>query len=170
MLERLQLLLANTKGKSKTQMKTLKNTILPRIALYQILQDEKSKEEAYQIIKDYMTNVVCAEINKKYLMIEKLPLFSLIFQRIFISTVIKSDNWQAECVEDDKNGFKINIHKCLWYDACAENGCPELTRAFCECDNINYGSFRKIRFSRTGSIGMGSSMCDFQFNKVDKSN
>lgn len=168
-LERLRLLLEKTHGKSKTQMKTLRDTILPRIALYQILQDEKSKEEAYQIIKEYMANVVCAEMKKKYLLIEKLPLFSLIFQRIFITTVMKSDNWKVECVRDDKNGFQANIHKCLWYDACVENGCPELTRVFCECDDINYGSFHKIRFFRTGSIGMGSNKCDFQFIKVDKS-
>lgn len=165
MRERLRRLLAKTKGKSQTQMKTLKNTIMPRIALYQIIQEEKSKEESYGIVKEYMTNVVCAEMRKKYLLVEKLPLFSFIFKRIFITTVMKSDNWAAECVQNDKNAFKVIIHKCLWYDACVENGCPELTRIFCECDDMNYGSFHKIRFSRMGSIGMGSKMCDFQFSK-----
>ena len=132
----------------------------------QILQEEKSKEEAYQILKDYLTVVICTGMKEKYLLVEKLPLFSLIFQRLFINAVMKSDNWRAVCVQDDKNRFKINIHKCLWNDACVENGCPELTRAFCECDDINYGSFHKIKFSRTGSIGMGSNMCDFQFTRA----
>lgn len=162
---RLRLLLANTRDKSETQMKTLKNTIMPRIALYQILQDEKSKEEAYQVIKEYMTDVVCAKMKKQYSLIEKVPLFPLIFQKIFITTVMKSDNWEAECVREDKTGFQINIHKCLWHDACVENGCPELTRIFRECDDVNYGSLHKIRFSRKGSIGMGSNICDFQFSK-----
>lgn len=166
MLGRLGLLMANTQGKSQTQIKTLKNTIMPRIALYQILQEEKGMEEAYRIIQEYMINIVCEGMKRKYLLIEKFPLFSFIFQRIFITTVMKSDNWEAECVRNDKNGFKVIIHKCLWFDACVENGCPELTKAFCECDDINYGSFHKIRFYRTGSIGMGSKMCDFQFNKV----
>lgn len=165
MLERLRILLANIQGKSQTQMKTLKNTIMPRIALYQIIQEEKSKEEAYRIVKEYMINVVCKAMKKKYLLAEKLPLFSFIFKKIFISNVMKSDNWEADCVRNDKNGFKVIIHKCLWYDACVENGCPELTRIFCECDDINYGSFHKIVFSRMGSIGMGSNMCDFQFSK-----
>nr|WP_271716038.1 L-2-amino-thiazoline-4-carboxylic acid hydrolase [Anaeromicropila herbilytica] len=138
---------------------------MPRIALYQIIQEEKSKEESFRVIEEYMTNVVCVEMKRKYLLIEKLPLFSFVFKKIFIATVMKSDNWDAECVRNDKYGFKVIIHKCLWYDACVENGCPELTRAFCKCDDINYGSFHKIRFSRTGSIGMGSKMCDFQFSK-----
>lgn len=165
MLERLETLLTNTQGKSQTQMKTLKNTIMPRIALYQILKEEKSKEDAFRIIEEYMTNVVCAGMKKKYLFIENLPLFSFIFKRIFITTVMKSDNWEAECVRNDKNCFKVIIHKCLWYDACVENDCPELTRVFCKCDDINYGSFHKIRFLRRGSIGMGAKMCDFQFSK-----
>lgn len=163
---RLKRLLANTQGKSKTQTKTLRNTILPRVALYQVLQDEMSKDEAYRVVKEYLTTVVCAKMKKQYLQIEKLPLFPKIFQRLFISTVLKSDLWKAECVKDDKTGFQVNIHHCLWQDACVENGCPELTRAFCECDDINYGSLHKIRFSRTGSIGMGAEQCDFHFDRV----
>ena len=167
MMKRLGILLTKTQGKSKSQMKTLKDTIMPRIALYQILIEEKSKEDAFRIVEEYMTTVVCSGMKKKYLAIEKVPFFFMIFRKIFITTVMKSDNWETECVRNDKDGFKVIMHKCLWYDACVENGCPELTRVFCQCDDINYGSFHKIRFSRIGSIGMGAETCDFQFSKIN---
>lgn len=158
-------LLANTTGRTKTQMKTLKNVILPKVALYQALQKEMPQEQAYQVVKEYMVTVVCAKSKEQYLMIEKLPGFPAVFQKLFVRTVLKSDNWKAECVQANKAGFQVDIHQCLWNDACVENGCPELTKVFCECDDINYGSLKKITFSRTGSIGKGSTLCDFHFKR-----
>ena len=51
-------LIANTKGKSKNQMKTLVQTILPRIALYKVLSvDEFSKANAYEYVRKYMIDM-----------------------------------------------------------------------------------------------------------------
>ena len=53
--------------------------------------------------------------------------------------------------------------RCLWHTACAENGCAELCRLFCESDNVTYGGLRKIGFSRTKTLGCGGNCCDFHF-------
>lgn len=168
--KRLARLVAETKGKSKNQMKTLTKTILPRIALYQVLLEVPTEQpEAYRVIQKYLIEVVCDRMKKSYRLFEKLPAFYSIFRKIFTSSVVKSDNWDSKLLHSDREYFSLDIHKCLWYDACAENKCPEICRLFCECDDINFGSLRKIAFIRNGSIGLGQSKCDFTFKAVRKS-
>ena len=59
-------LIKNTKNKSKNQMKTLIQTILPRIALYKaMLKDGLSDEEVYQHMQKYMIDIVAKQ--KHYL-------------------------------------------------------------------------------------------------------
>ena len=55
-------IIKNTSGKTKNQMKTLMQTILPRIALYKALQNFSSnRDELYIKIKKYMIDVVAAK-------------------------------------------------------------------------------------------------------------
>ena len=54
-------LIKNIENKSENQMKTLIQTILPRIALYKILlKDDYTKEKVYEYIKKYMLDKVAA--------------------------------------------------------------------------------------------------------------
>lgn len=54
--------IASTKNKSENQMKTLEQTILPRIALYKVLLKESStKDNAYEYIRKYMIDVVAKQ-------------------------------------------------------------------------------------------------------------
>jgi len=161
--DELQKLIAEIKGKTRQQRKTLIYTILPKIALYRVLQASMTKEEAYGVIDDYLQSRVCVKSIKQYRMMEKLPNFFSIYRTAFSYVVLHSDNWKAECLSSNRDEFQINIHQCLWYDACFENGCPELTRAFCACDDTLYESLQKMRFFRSGSIGRGNEQCDFRF-------
>ncbi len=166
---RLEELLDKTKGKTKNQMKTLRVTIMPRIALYQVLQEEGfSKEASYDIVKTYMVDVVCAKMVKKFRKFDKLPFLYYLLKRNIKNNLLNSDNWEVTLVSEDKNSFAMDVHKCLWYDATVENGCPELCRAFCECDDITFAAFSKVDFYREGSLGMESSKCDFKFTKAKK--
>lgn len=45
-------IIKNTKNKTPNQIKTLNNTILPRIALYKALNEFYSQDEAYSIVKN----------------------------------------------------------------------------------------------------------------------
>ena len=49
----------NTKDESEKQMKTLNQTILPRIALYKVLMETGfSKDEAYEHMRKYMIEII----------------------------------------------------------------------------------------------------------------
>ncbi len=162
-------LLAKTVGKTKNQMKTLRVTIMPRIALYQVLQEEGiPKQEAYDIVKIYMVDVVSANMVKKFKKLNKMPFLYQLLKKNIKNNLLNNDNWEATLVSEDKDGFSMDVHKCLWYDATVENNCPELCRAFCECDDILFDAFSKVNFYREGSLGMESSKCDFKFTKAKK--
>ena len=161
--DELRKLIAEINGKTRQQRKTLVKTILPRIALYRVLQVFMTKEEALGVIHDYLQSRVCAKMIKQYRMMEKLPNFFSLYRISFSYVVLHSDNWRAECLFSSRNKFQINIHQCLWYDACFENGCPELTSAFCACDDTLYNCLHKMRFFRAESIGRGNELCDFRF-------
>lgn len=55
-------LIESTKDKTKNQMKTLCQTILPRIARYKtLLSDDTHKENAYECMRKYMLDKVAAK-------------------------------------------------------------------------------------------------------------
>ena len=61
--ELLDILIRNTENKTKDQMKTLTQTILPRIALYKVLnQSGLSQEDVYRHMRNYMLDIVGTEI------------------------------------------------------------------------------------------------------------
>ena len=50
--------IARTEGKSPNQMKTLTETILPRVALYKALSERFPHEDAYKTMRAYMLEIV----------------------------------------------------------------------------------------------------------------
>ncbi len=167
--DELEILLNKTKDKTETQMVTLRKTIMPRIALYNVLQRHGiNKDEAYTIVKSYMVDVVCARMTSKFQKLNKMPFLYQIMKKNIVKSLLHGGNWEAELINDEKDTFTCHVHKCLWYDATVENGCPELCRAFCECDDINFDAFTKVDFYREGSLGMGCDKCDFKFTKSKK--
>ena len=69
-------LIKNTQNKSKNQMKTLIQTILPRIAMYKILsKEEVSEDEVYQYMRKYMIDKIAAKKHASTAKMEKVPGF-----------------------------------------------------------------------------------------------
>lgn len=164
----LRTILESATGKSESQLRTLEKTILPRVALYKVLEELWDQKKAYDTVEKYMFTIVGQKINKQYSALEFLPGFFYIFRKIMVSTIKKSDNWVTEVVKNDSISVKYNITKCLWYDACKENDCPELCKVFCDTDHVIYDSMKKIKFVRKGTLGTGSSCCDFCFLNREK--
>lgn len=161
-------LIKNTKDKSKNQMKTLIQTILPRIALYKTLIDSNySKEKANEYMKKYMLETIAAKKHTSMVKMEKVPGFYSIYSKIFLKIMRKTD-LQKSTQNHDKNHFDVTINKCLWHTACVENGCEELCRLFCDVDDVTYGGLKKIGFTRTKTLGYGGDCCDFHFYKKKK--
>lgn len=151
-------------GKSKSQQKTLSETILPSIALYKALKGELLQDKAYAYMQKYMVEKAAAQKHASTAKMEIVPGFYALYSRVFLRVMRKSDLW-ASTQKRGKDAFDVTISKCLWHTTCTENDCPELCRLFCEADNVTYGGLRKIGFSRTQTLGCGGSCCDFHFFK-----
>ena len=158
-------LIKNTKNKSKNQMKTLIQTILPRIALYKaMVKDGLLDEEVYQHMQKYMIDIVAKQKHLSMKKMEKVPYFYFLYSNIFLRVVHKTDLW-ASTQKHGKNYFDVTMKKCLWHTACVENGCEKLCRLFCDVDDVTYGGLKKIGFARTKTLGYGGDCCDFHFYK-----
>lgn len=155
----------NAFNKTKNQLKTLKNTILPRIALYKALNNYGfSIEDSNNHMKNYMLNYIAKSKHNSMVKMEKVPGFYSLYSKMFLKIMRKTDLQQSKQKHDAKS-FDVTITKCLWHQACVENECPELCRLFCDVDNITYGELNKIGFTRTQTLGYGGDCCDFHFFK-----
>lgn len=155
----------NAFNKTKNQLKTLKNTILPRIALYKALNNYGfSMEDSNNHMKNYMLNYIAKSKHNSMVKMEKVHGFYSLYSKIFLKIMRKTDLQQSKQKHNAKS-FDVTITKCLWHQACVENECPELCRLFCDVDNITYGELNKIGFTRTQTLGYGGDCCDFHFFK-----
>lgn len=154
-----------TKESSPSRLKTMKETILPRVAVYGILKENGLEADVF--LDQYIREIVGPVMHNTYAKMEKIPFFYAIYSRMFVKFTDKSDAWMCDS-KMGKNQFVLNIHKCLWHDVCSEYGLPEACRFFCECDNYTYGGLNKIQFTRTKTLGTGGELCDFCFSKKGK--
>lgn len=158
-------LITNTKNKSKNQMKTLTNTILPRIALYKVLQKEDlPKDEVTNYMRKYMIEKIAQKKHSSTAKMEIVPGFYSIYSKVFLKIMRTTDLQKSE-QKCGKGFFDVTIKKCLGHTACIENDCPELCRLFCDVDNVTYGGLKKIGFIRTQTLGYDGKCCDFHFYK-----
>ncbi len=161
----LEILVKNTVNKSENQMKTLTQTILPRIALYKTLsKDDFSQEAVYEYMRKYMIDKIAAKKHLSTAKMELVPGFYRIYSSIFLKIMRTTDLQESEQVCGN-DYYDVTIKKCLWHTACVENGCENLCRLFCDVDNVTYGGLRKIGFTRTKTLGYGGDCCDFHFYK-----
>ena len=64
--------------------------------------------------------------------------------------------------------WRVDMMKCPYHDTCAEYGCPELCRCFCDSDDISYtGLHPKLIWERSMTLGRGDDRCDFCM-KIEK--
>lgn len=156
-------LIENTKNKSENQMKTLVQTVLPRIALYKTLsKDSLSKEDVYAYMRKYMLDKVAAKKHASTAKMELVPGFYSIYSHIFLK-IMRTTDLQESVQSHTKDSYDVTITKCLWHTACQKNGCEELCRLFCDVDDVTYGGLKKIGFTRTQTLGYGGDCCDFHF-------
>lgn len=115
-------LIEHIENKTKNQRKTLIQTILPRIALYKSLQEEKLEQQViHGYMQKYMLDMVAAQKHASTAKMEKVPGFYTIYSHIFLKIMRTTDLWES-VQEHDKNSFDATITTCLWHTACVENG------------------------------------------------
>ncbi len=74
--------------------------------------------------------------------------------------------WDIEFPKAERNRFAMTTHRCIFFDIFSKYGRPELTKGFCQVDNILYGALPKTKFSYTERIGEGGKKCDYVFERV----
>lgn len=158
-------LIENTENKTKNQMKTLTQTILPRVALYKALSEgDLEKEVVYKYMRKYMMDKVAEKKHASTAKMEKVPGFYFIYSSVFLK-IMRTTDLQESVQSHGKDYYDVTITKCLWHTACVENGCEELCSLFCDVDDVTYGGLKKIGFTRTKTFGYGGNCCDFHFYK-----
>ena len=150
------------KEPDKSRRKTLAQTILPRIALYKVLQDAFHADETFTVMRKYMICIVGAAKHESTAKMEIVPGFFYIYRTAFLK-IMRTTTLQKSTQNKGEGYYDITITKCLWHDACVRYGCPELCPLFCDVDDVTYGNLRKIGFSRTKTLGYGGDCCDFHF-------
>ena len=61
--------------------------------------------------------------------------------------------------------FSVDMTLCPYFETCRNYGCPELTRFFCESDDITYGNLHpRLIWARTQTLGTGGECCDFRLH------
>lgn len=106
-------LIKNTQNKSKNQMKTLIQTILPRIAMYKTLsKEEVSEDEVYQYMRKYMIDKIAAKKHASTAKMEKVPGFYSIYSKVFLK-IMRTTDLQESVQKHGKDYFDVTIKKCL---------------------------------------------------------
>ena len=75
--------------------------------------------------------------------------------------------WETEWIEDSDQRIAFNIHRCFYLNTLTTYGAPELTRFFCQMDDVVYEALPpSIRWERTGTLARGYAVCDFCYRHV----
>ncbi len=147
----------------------LEKSILPGLALYQVLMEETGDEA---LAKARTGLLMDEQIRQSYASIKSLsslPFFFSIFRRAIkprMAIDFPPSGWEIEWVRDDQEAFAFNIKQCFYLKVLTEYGAPELTPIFCHTDEAGMEGIASIAFERTTTLGRGGVACDFCYRKV----
>ena len=143
--------------------------ILPSAAIYLTVKEAIGPERAYRVIEDAAIRG-CAEIEKKLQKLMRLPGMQSLFVKAWDPMTKKlfgaGNGFQNVFYPKKKGEYRMDITSCPYCRTFTEQGCPELTKIFCENDERIYGRLPGLKFERTGTLGKGAERCDFCLRKV----
>jgi len=85
-------------------------------------------------MKRYMLDKVAAKKHSSTAKMESIPGFCSIYSRIFLK-IMRTTDLQESTQKRSRDYFYVTVKKRLWHTACAESGCEELCRLFCNVDD-----------------------------------
>ncbi len=155
----------NPNESHKVQMHT-RDKIYPAIAFYKaILEETQDQSVAYHLIADYFVRYA-EDVGRIIRVIAKIPgvyqLIPGIMSKIICNTYGVDSGFRMSIQSQDKSRCHIDMTSCPYFENCKKYGCPDLTTAFCNSDDISYGHMHpKLRWGRTKTLGRGDKVCDF---------
>ena len=162
---RLNGLLAENANAGKEKLYHLQRQILPGIAVYETLQTVMLKEEALNTVHGYVEQLARTS-HKRLAALLRIPglyrLVPVVFVKSTRSVFGPAAGFDPKELETGKGVWRVDMMKCPYHDTCAEYGCPELCRCFCDSDDISYtGLHPKLIWERSMTLGRGDDRCDF---------
>ena len=157
---RLSALLAENAGASKEKQYHLKRQILPGIAAYETLQRVMPKEEALQTVHGYVERLARTSHKQLAALLHIPGLYRLVpgvFVKSTRSVFGPAAGFASKELQAGNGVWRVDMMKCPYHDTCAEYGCPELCRCFCDSDDISYaGLHPKLIWERSMTLGRGN--------------
>lgn len=143
--------------------------LFPAMAYYQALLAEGIPQKEALAFVELETQKAAVKNKEKNAQMVRMP-FAFLLYRMGVKSYMKksfpAEGWETEWVRCDADEIHFNLHRCIYWDLCQQNGCPELCTVYCANDITAFsGLMPKIRFERNGTLGEGAEYCDFHFVK-----
>ena len=152
-------------GTGKERLRHLESQILPGIASYETLQTVMPKEEALQTVHGYVERLAGASYKQLVALLRVPGLYRLVpgvFVKSTRSVFGPAAGFSSKELQTGNGIWRVDMMKCPYHDTCAEYGCPELCRCFCDSDDISYASLHpKLVWHRMKTLRRGDDRCDF---------
>lgn len=145
----------------------LRGKLLPAMAYYKALLAEGiPKNNALAAVRRETQKAALIKKESSARMV-RIP-FAFLVYRMGVKSHMRMnfpmEGWETEWVSNSAREIHFNLHRCLYWDLCRQQGCPELCTVYCENDITAFsGLLPKIRFERSGTLGEGAACCDFHF-------
>jgi hypothetical protein len=146
----------------------LETNILPALALYREFRvDGLSKAEAVTKTREYL-DVLAQRLRRRFQIAARIPFFFALLKRMMRPSMERNfpePGFELEWPELGKDGTGFNVHRCFYVDVLGKFGAPELTRLFCDIDDVVFENTPGVRWERKNTIARGGEFCDFRYYK-----
>lgn len=143
--------------------------IFPAAAVYLTAKEELGEKEAYAVVEEAAVKG-CEGTAKSLRRMLRIPGMKSLFVKIWDPLTRKifgaKSGFENVFYPKQKGAYRMDVTSCPYNRYFTEQGCPELTKIFCENDERVYGDLPGLKFERSGTIGKGAKCCDFYIRKA----
>ncbi len=152
------------KSAPKGEYLHLRESILPRVVMYQTLCQTLDPEKAMHLMEETV-RIEGTEAGELLRRFTNLPLMAPAFLKLFALMVAKlfgeGNGFRQVVHVKTSRELRFDITECPYCKYTWQMGAGELTHIFCDSDIYCYGGMDKITFERTQTLGRGGTCCDF---------
>ncbi len=167
--KRLEIMLDGHSGLPKGVRMHTDSRIFPAAAVYLTTREELGEQEAYAVVEEAAVRG-CEGTAKKLRRMMRIPGMRSLFVKMWDPLTRKifgtDSGFENVFYPKEKGAYRMDVTACPYFRFFSEQGCPELTKIFCENDERVYGNLPGLKFERSGTIGKGAKCCDFYLRKV----
>ncbi len=148
----------------------LEHSMLPGLALYQTLLEAGDDRETALATMDALCADSVTGLVRLMAVLRRLPRPFAIFRRVepwVVRLGFPEEGWGLEPVESSEDCVAFNVNRCFYLDTLSSYGAPELTRVFCDGDDVYFPALEpSIMWERTTTLGRGGERCDFRWSRA----